>query len=335
MRFVKIQEMEPGMVLANTLYDDNGNVLLKANVELNKFFIRKIEKLSYSGIYVYEDNETAKEHKEMISEETRINAIKNLKNLNIDDCLYFANEIVDEVVSSGNFIFETMNLCTYDNYTYLHSLNVCLLSVVLGISCGLNNNELQKLSQAALLHDVGKICIEREILNKPGKLTDEEYKKMQNHTLYGYNMLKENENVYSVVRNAVYSHHENENGTGYPRNLTEDKIHKFAKIIHIADVYDALTAKRVYKEPMNPSDAIEYLMVQSNTMFKFEYVERFIKHIALYPLGTTVELSDGRLATVYKNNQEYLSRPIVRLKNGEKIDLMKVLNITIVKLINN
>lgn len=334
MRYVRINELIPDMVLATTLYDDNDNILLRANHKLTRHNIRRIKLLDYAGLYIYEDNEVAL-HNELISEHTRITALRALKRLNIDKCLYLANEIVDEIRCSDSMLVETVNLSTYDNYTYLHSINVDVLSVVTGIALGLTDNQLRNLSKAALLHDIGKTCVPKEILNKPDILTAEEFAEVQKHPRYGYDLLKENENISSTVRNAVYSHHENEDGTGYPRGLTSDKIHLFAKIIHIADVYDALTARRIYKEPLNPADALEYLMAHAGSMFDKNVLEAFIKHIAPYPVGTSIMLSNGQSAMVIKNNEESLTRPIVKLENGTIINLQKTLNITITDLLTN
>lgn len=334
MRYVKAEHLQKGMVLVYTLYDNNEKVLLKANKKLTPVYINRIQQMDIGGLYVFEDDEI-ETHMPMVSEKLRINAIKSLKRLNIDDCIFIANNIVEEIRESESMIVETINLSTYDNYTYTHSINVDILSVVLGVALGLRDDELRKLSQAALLHDIGKTCLPIEILNKPGRLTPEEYAEVQKHSLYGYNMLKDNHEISSVTRNAIYSHHENEDGTGYPRHLTSDKIHKFAKIIHIADVYDALTTKRVYKDAMNPADALEYLMANTQTMFDKEMVTTFLQYIAPYPLGVTVELSNGKQAVVVKNNREMLTRPTVRLFDGTIINLVDTLDLTITKLITN
>ena len=334
MRYVKAEHLQKDMVLVYTLYDNNEKILLRANRKLTPQYITRIQQLGIRGLYVFEDDEI-ETHASMISEKTRINAIKSLKRLNIDDCIFIANNIVEEIRESESMIVETLQLSTYDNYTYAHSVNVDILSVVLGVALGMGDEELKKLSQAALLHDIGKTCIPLEILNKPEKLTPEEYAEVQKHCFYGYNMLKNNQEISSVCRNAIYSHHENEDGTGYPRQLTSDKIHKLAKIVHIADVYDALTTKRVYKDAMNPADALEYLMANAENMFDKEMVKTFLQYIAPYPLGVTVELSNGKKAVVVKNHREMLSRPTVRLMDGTIIPLTETLDITITKLLTN
>lgn len=322
------------MVISTTLYDNNDTILLKANHKLTPHNIKRIQKLDYDGLYIYEDGEIAT-HNELISEQTRIDTLRALKRLDIEKCLYLANEIVDEIRCSNSLLVETINLSSYDNYTYIHSINVDILSVIIGIALGFTDIQLRNLSQAALLHDLGKTCISKDIINKPGALTTEEYEEIKNHPRYGYELLKDNDNISSVVRNAVFSHHENEDGTGYPRGLTSDKIHIFAKIIHIADVYDALTAKRIYKDPLNPADAIEFLMANAGTMFDKNILEAFIKHIAPYPVGTSVILSTGQKALVIKNSEAFLTRPIVKLENGTVINLQSTLNITITDLLTN
>lgn len=334
MRYVRTEHLEKGMVLVYTLYDNNEKVLLKANRQLTQAYINRIQQMDIMGLYVFEDDEIT-EHTPIISEQTRLKAIQSLKRLNIDDCIFIANNIVEEIRESESMIVETINLSTYDNYTYTHSVNVDILSVILGVACGLRDDELRKLSQAALLHDIGKTCVPIEIINKPGRLTEEEYAEVKNHPRYGYNMLRENYEVSSVARNAILSHHENEDGSGYPRGLTSEKIHLFAKIIHVADVYDALTTKRAYKEAMNPADAMEYLMANATRMFDKDLVAMFMEYVAPYPLGVQVELSTGQKALVIKNNRSMLSRPTVRLDGGATIDLIERLDITITKILTD
>lgn len=334
MRYVRTEHLEKGMILVYTLYDNNEKVLLKANRKLTQNYINRIQQMEIMGLYVFEDDEIG-DHMPIVSEQTRLNAIKSLKRLNIDDCIFIANNIVEEIRESESMIVETINLSTYDNYTYNHSVNVDILSVILGVACGLRDDELRKLSQAALLHDIGKTCVPIEIINKPGRLTDEEYTEVKKHPYYGYNMLRDNYEVSSVARNAILSHHENEDGSGYPRGLTKDKIHLFAKIIHVADVYDALTTKRVYKDAMNPADAMEYLMANAERMFDKKLVATFMEYVAPYPLGVQVELSTGQKALVVKNNRSMLSRPVVRLDSGAKINLLDRLDITITKILTN
>ena len=326
------------MVISSNLYDNNEQILLKANTQLTEFFINRISNLQFDGVYIFEKDDVAKA-RQIVSDETRMQAINKLKRLDINACMFLANNIVNEIRSSESLIIEQVSLSSYDSYTYVHSVNVDVLSVIIGIGLGLRNEELEKLSQAALLHDIGKCDVPIEIVNKPAKLTTEEFEEMKKHPEYGLKRLRDgrsqgSEEVHAVVKNAVYSHHENWNGTGYPRGLKGENIHLFARIIHVADVYDALTAKRAYKDAMNPSDAIEYLMANSGSMFDIEVVNTFLKYLAPYPIGCEVLLSTGQQGTVIENNEKYLSRPKIKLTSGTVIDMMQKLNVTILQILN-
>lgn len=203
------------------------------------------------------------------------------KNINIDSCLLRAHSLTEETKKQKSISIELSNLNSYDSDTYIHSINVCVLSVLVGLVLDLTDPKLRNLSQAALLHDIGKICLPLDLLNKPGKLTEEEFTKIQKHPLYGYNLLKRNNCFSPIVKKSILSHHENEDGTGYPQNLTSDKIPTSAKIIHVADVYDALTAKRVYKDALTSAQALEYLTANSGTMFDKHITDTFIYIIQL------------------------------------------------------
>lgn len=338
MRYVGAKDLKAGMILSSNLYDDNEQVLLRANTQLSDSFIARIQKLQFDGVYVYENGDV-ENAKSIVSDETRMKAINKLRKLDIDACMFLANSIVNEIQSSDSLIVEQVSLSSYDSYTYVHSVNVDVLSVIIGIGMGLKNSELELLSQGALMHDIGKCDVPVEILNKPAKLTKEEYEEMKNHPLYGLKRLRDRvdtgaEDVAAVVKNAVYSHHENWDGSGYPRGLQGEGIHKFARIIHVADVYDALTAKRAYKDAMNPADAIEYIMANSGTMFDIDVINTFLKYVAPYPLGCKVLMSNGLQGIVMENDEKNLSRPKVKLQNGAVIDMMKKLDVTVIRILD-
>lgn len=328
MKYITIEMAKPGMVLANTIYDNNELVLLRANNKLTAYSIEKIASLGYNGIYIYDDSDILI-NPPIISEKNRINAIKSLKKLSIDECIYVANDIMEDIISLPSVIMETMQLSSKDGYTFTHCVNVCASSVIIGIGFGMNKEDLKALAQGALLHDIGKMAVDPNILNKTSKLTDEEYKEMKNHVKYGLNMLKGNMEISARAKAGLYQHHENEDGTGYPQGLKGDQIHLFGKIIHVADVYDALTAKRCYKDALNPADALEYLMAHSGTQFDREVVQVFLRYVAPYPVGVTVDLSNNHSAVVYKNNLEFLSRPVVKQDDGTILNLLERNDVTI------
>ena len=332
MKYIPIDKIEEGMILAKDIYDDNGYKLLAAGTQLSQNQAIRIKCYEFPGLYIYDELTEAIEINEVISEQLRIAAIKSMKTLNFQACINHAKNIVTEITNDKNKMIELTYLSSYHNYTYNHCINVAHISVIIGIAIGFTDIELQNLSLAALLHDIGKASIPIDILDKNGKLSEEEYNLIKKHPQVGYDMLKDNIDIPATVRVSIYSHHENEDGTGYPQNLTGDKIYKYAKIIHIADVFDALVSKRAYKEEMNPADALEYINSQVNKMFDYEIVKIFNNYVVLYTIGSKVELSDGRIGYVLANYQGQPSRPDILLMDGTIIELRKILNVTITQI---
>ena len=179
----------------------------------------------------------------------------------------------------------------------------------------MNEDELSNLAIAAMLHDIGKFQIPKKILHKTTKLTPEEYKLVQTHARKGYEELQKYHEISSVVRNAVLNHHENIDGTGYNK-VVGDKQTIYSRILHIADVYDALTSVRKFREAFSPQEAVEYIMGNSGKMFDKNLVDVFINKFAIYPVGLTVRLSNGERAVVVTNEHNSL-RPIIRLFSDE------------------
>lgn len=338
MKYIEINDLKPGMITMKSIYNDRGICLLARNKILTNPIINQIKKMGYDGLYIYDEYSNYEELEEIVSEQVRLKIIKEMKSLNIDKVLFLTNEIVDSILNADDLCLDFTDLRSYHNYTYYHSINVTMLAVACGIGMGLNNEKLTELASAAMLHDIGKSGIGIEILDKPGKLTDEERQIINMHPKIGYNLLKDNDNIKSIVRVSVLSHHENEDGTGYPRNLTSNKIPLYAKIIHVADVYDALCSKRSYKEDYSPSESIEYLMGNCGRMFDINVVQNFIKYVVIYPVGTDVLLSNGEIAHVIKNRSNSILRPVVMLKNKKILDLAmdpEYRTITVVKQVNS
>lgn len=334
MQYVNIDKLKPGAILAKTVHGTDGRVLIKTNTPLTPFLIQKLVTIGYPGAYVFDPGESETALKFALNEQTRIRAAQHLKNIDLDKCVYVANEIVQHLLENKNLTREVSRISAYDLVTWTHSVDVCTYSVMLGIAEGYTDKELNELSQAALLHDIGKCAVSLDVLNKPGRLTDDEFAMIQNHPEYGRAILTHNTSLSAPTIAAVYAHHENENGSGYPRGIKGDKIHRYAKIIHITDVYEACTARRPYKKPMNPADALENLMAGYGKSFDTELLSKFCMLTVLYPAGRQVLLSNGQTATVIENRKNYMTRPIVRTSDGKFIDLCEVLNVTILKLID-
>ncbi len=332
MRYLPINSVKENAILATPIFNEKGDILLNANVVLKRSYINRLARMGYSGLYIYDEISKDIELQELLPENLRIETVKSLKTLNLDACRVLAHSIVDELLKQSSISVDMICVASFDTATYIHSINVAVLSVIIGIGSGMGDKHLKLLSEAALLHDIGKLGVNLEILNKKGTLTEEEMSIMRSHPTEGYNMVKDNMNISAVVKNAILSHHENEDGSGYPRGLIAEQIHPFAKIIHVCDVYDALIANRVYREAVNPAEAIEYLMSHCWTLFDSNYVKKLLEYISPYPTGITIELSNGKHAIVTQQSTENRVRPKVRvIETKEEIDLMVVLNLTIVK----
>jgi len=238
-------------------------------------------------------------------------------------------QVVAAVTHDISGLIHIHDLKSYDEYTYHHSLSVALLSIATGQVLGLNPQELLRLGKCALLHDVGKQTIPLEITNKKGKLTKEEYALMKAHPINGARDLKAKAIGDVELWSGVMFHHEKYDGSGYPRGLKSKEIPLFARIVSVADVYDAVTSYRSYRNPMTPADAYELLCCEVGKSFEFEILKAFAERLSLYPIGTALELSDGRRVVV--TNTGNVLRPVVKVwETNEIIDLSSVNNLTLI-----
>lgn len=334
MRYLKTADAKSGNILARTIYGNDGRVLVRANTVLTPYIISRLAMLGWPAVYVYDPGETDSMLKMALDEQIRIRAATHLANIDLDKCIYVANEIVQQVAASKDVAVEVNRISSYDLCTWTHSVDVCTYAVMTGLAMRYSDEDLKKLSQAALLHDIGKTMVNLNILNKPSRLTPDEYAMIKNHPEYGYELLKKSASFQPTVCASVYEHHENENGSGYPRGIAGNRIYKFAKIIHAADVYEACTAVRPYKKPMNPADAMENLMSGYGSVFDKHVIDVMRSIIILYPVGRQVKLSDGQIAVIVENRRDALYRPIVKTMGGKTVDLMEKLDITILGIID-
>ena len=214
------------------------------------------------------------------------------------------------------------NMRQVNDSTYAHSLNVAIISRIIGKWLHFSNEELDTLTLAGLLHDIGKTKIPDEVLNKDGKLTDEEFQMIRNHPKYGYDILK-SQPLNSHIKKAALMHHERCDGSGYPMGLTMEEIDDYALIIAIADVYDAMTAARSYRAPLCPFEVIAEFEKDGLQKYKPKYILTFLENIANAYQNNRVMLSDGTSARIVLLNHRRLSKPLVQLDDGDCIDLEK------------
>lgn len=253
-----------------------------------------------------------------------------IRTLNVKQSVDISKSIIEEMLDKQIASLNMRDVRSFDDFTYAHSVNVAVLSCVIGISLKLDSTDLLDLVNAAILHDFGKLKVSEDIINKSDRLTGEEYEAVKRHVTYSFELIRNSEDISEATKAAVYSHHENEDGSGYPNGLMGDEILLIAKILHVADVYDALISNRPYKKGYAPWEAIEYLMGGCGIIFDKEVVDAFIKLVPLYPLGAEVKLSDGELGVVIANRGENNLRPVVRkVTTGETINLAKRENMSL------
>ncbi len=356
MRYIATAHLKPGHQLATDLVLSKGLILLRKGKSLTPSHIRKISLLGYQGLYIEDELSEGLEINDVISGDLRVRTQNELQRLfhnveknitssvqkHICQVRLLAKDIVDEILSNDHAMINIIDLRTFDDYTYSHSLNVTVLSVVMATAMRLSRETITELAIGALVHDTGKMFVNKKILNKPDRLTDEEFEEIKNHSMLGYQYISGNPNIPETAKLAILHHHEQYNGNGYPSGLEGEEIHLFGRIISVADVYDALTSDRPYRRAMLPSDAIEYIMGGYGTMFDPTVVKVLTKKVAPYPIGTCVKLSTGETGIVIKNYESTSMRPMVKLivdnmPSDKCIDLTNdrsALNITVREIIN-
>lgn len=221
-------------------------------------------------------------------------------------------EISNSVLRNPGALISLARLKTADDYTFMHSVAVCALMIALARQLGLDDKQTREAGMAGLLHDLGKATVPLEILNKPGKLSDEEFAIVRSHPVAGYKMLLEGSGVSEVAKDVCLHHHEKVDGSGYPKRLAGDAISLFAKMGAICDVYDAVTSNRPYKPGWDPAESIKR-MAEWQGHFDPAVFQAFVKSLGIYPIGSLVRLETGKLAVVIEQGEQSLLKPKVKV----------------------
>lgn len=221
--------------------------------------------------------------------------------------------IADSVLRNSNALIQLSQIKNKDDYTFLHSVGVCALMTSFCNVLHLGKDVTRQVSIGALLHDIGKMQVPSEILNKPGRLTETEFDEMKRHVDYGHDLVSGVEWVTPISRAVLEQHHERFDGTGYPGGLKGAAISQFGQMAAIVDVYDAITAERVYHQAMTPVEALRKLQEWSKFHFNEELVRHFIRSVGIYPVGTMVKLESGLLGIVVEQNSADLLMPVLRV----------------------
>ena len=350
MRNISLDKVEPGQKNARTIFGDNNKVLLHAGVILKTEYIERLRLAGIDEIYIDDDISSEIQPKDVICDKTRQDAKKLAKSLmeghafcNSNDMMHvkaMVDKIIENLLSNEDILLNLYEIKTVDDYTFSHCVNVCIYSLIIGISLGYNMNRLKDLGVGAILHDIGKLAVPNKLLKKPAELDEKEFEEIKLHTKSGYEILKHHNGIGLLSSYIALNHHERYDGSGYPGGLKGEDIHECARIVAIADVYDALTSDRVYRQKIKPHFVVEYLTNIRASHFDAELVKHFLRYIALYPLGTAVILSTNEIALVVRINRHLPTRPVVKiiydatgnkLENIQLIDISKNTEVSIVK----
>ncbi len=353
MRLEFMDKVKENDILGKSIFTSEGTILLRAGMKFTKNYIEKLKALGVYYVYIEDSRleDTAVEDETLTELKTltlkNMNRImKNLYYFNKNEtkeCLKAVEDLLMYIIDMGDVNTNLYDIQTYDNYTYVHSLDTGVMSAFLGIGAkSFSERELIDLGKGAMLHDVGKIKVPRSIINKNGKLTDEEFDEIKKHPIYGKEILEKDFSFSENVLRLVSEHHERIDGLGYPNGLRDNQISKFGRIVSICDVYNAVNTDRCYRKKFSPSDSYELILAGSGTSFDCKMVEVFKSTFSVYPLGCCVKLSNDIEGYVIRQNYGFPDRPVIRVLYDHEtkapiqfyeIDLITTLNITVKEIV--
>lgn len=359
-RGIRLSDLKVGMVLSKDVLNHvTGEVILRRNTAIDEVSLAELKKYIQSTVAAteeraeeYEDVDVNveslmalpeadrpvfrafKESYSKTEDETKayLTAVDEGKPIVLEDLMTMTNDVLSSLKHRSD-LFTFLNcLKRQDDYTFTHCLNVSLLANIFGKWIGLNDDELTILTSGAMLLDIGKFRVDEKILNKKGRLTDEELEEVKKHTIYGYETLQP-QPISEYIKISVLQHHERIDGSGYPYGLKDAQINKFAKIIAICDIYDAMVTERPYRPKICPFDVIREFERKYFGKVDTQYLMIFLKNIAYNYLNRKVELSDGRFGEIVFINGASYSSPLVRLEDGACVDLLTDKNVRIIRLL--
>jgi len=359
MIFFSTDQIDAGMVTAAPVYvtDILGGTmeLIEANTVITHEVITKLYRNRVKRVLIFTDElhaeqpqkiENSPEVSPMLDESLRDEAITGIRNLftavdsgsdtsgNMTTAYQVVKElddVVDDLLktisSEAGGLVHISGLKSYDEYTYHHSLSVCVLAIAIAQEMGFNRWELKRLSRCAIMHDIGKVKVPFELITKPDKLTTQEFSIVKQHPEKGVEYLKRENIGNEELWMGVLHHHEKYDGSGYPSGIKGNDIPLYSRIVAVADVYDAITSYRSYRKPIVPPIvALEMIMSDAGRAFDYDVVSAFVKKLELYPINTIIELSDGRKGIVVDNRNSV--RPILKmLDSNTLLDLADMNNL--------
>lgn len=356
MRWVSLESGASNCRLAVGIMDERGRTLLAKGIELTPSLVRKLLSIGITSVCIEDASTDDIVPNEFVNAGTRSRLLEatytTLHELGMSPLQKFVkpsrvrqrflpliDEVLEQLKLADGAGEQLGTVYLSDGELYHHSMNVTFFSLCLGVGMGLPEEDLVDLAIGTLLHDVGKLRIPERILSKPGKLTAEEFEYVKLHTSYGYETLRKLPDLAPRTTLIALEHHERYDGSGYPRGLKGKEIHQFGRITGVADVYEALTANRIYRKGYLPHQAYELLLGGGGTQFDPLVIETFVKTISVYPIGMTLVLNTGEKAVVVKSRRQQSHRPLVRiietstgerLKQPREVDLANELTLHII-----
>ena len=332
MQRVSVGFLEAGMVAARNVHSAEGRLLVTKDTVLSEAMVANIQKTSLGSIYVRNPLFQDIEAEEVVTEDNRRKAVMALKSavtayqktkvLDIQPLKKVLRELVVEIIRNRDSMIHQLDMRTYQDYIYAHSVNTCVLSVLIAVNLDYPEGKLTDLALGTMLHDIGMMMLPDALLMKMGNLTPEESKQVQQHPEDGFNILRTVREIPITVAHIAYQHHERVDGKGYPRNLTADKILEFAKVAAVADTFDALVSDRPYRKGMVPHEAYEVMMALADSYVDRDILHLFLTHVAIYPVGAVVQLDNGQHGVVTKVLPRLQIRPQVRLLTDQQGNLL-------------
>jgi HD-GYP domain-containing protein (c-di-GMP phosphodiesterase class II) len=361
MRRTHISQIHPGDVLGSDLYGVKGTRLLHKGVKLTNSYISLLQVKGIEYLYIDDQHTYDIQASPLISPTVRQMAVKKVYETMtglIDKKIFLTRvssqdigleyqkifkEILDDLLTQDHLLINLSELFISKGYFFHHSVNVATIAGIIGIAKGYSADKLLDLGAGALLFDIGMTQIPTELWEKQGDLTIVERTIMEEHCFRGFQMLRRQRNLSLFSAHCALQHHERYDGSGYPRQLQKDQIHEFARIVGLADVYDALISSRNHRKRYSPHEAAEYLAASGNILFDYEMVKIFLKYVAVYPVASIVLLNTGETGVVSKVFFDFPLHPVVRviknlrgeeLKSPYEIDLRTHISTTIVKVLS-
>jgi len=331
-RYVNIETVESGQLLGRTIFSSNGAILLATGVQLTVFMINTLIRIGVTMIYIkdpiFEDivimDVVSEENKRlvMLRMGETFDSLRSGKELSTKNISISVNKMLEDIMSNKEVLVQLSDIRTKDNEMYVHAMNVCTISSIIGINMSLNQQQLKELAIGALLHDVGKVDPTTDDTSLNNKL---------HHTWKGFEMLKTKREFSLLIAHVALQHHEMPDGSGSPRNLKGDQIHVYSKIVSAANLFDNLLYSPTKSSIMLPHEACEYMVTLTNTKLEHEVLLHFLRTVSVYPTGSSVRLSTKETGVVVGQHRGLPGRPIIRVAKQDFDEQLVIKEIDLAK----